>query len=254
VLEYTPENGDPMIKKIKSEPEELLDQPEDAKLLDGLTDSYTVKEEYEYQDSYSKCQDPPKIDPKYVQVIASKDELNRRIKAFQQRKREELDVLNVQEFCTMSGNINSFNSCARTSAVVLRSKDSSSHLKLTRVVNEWGPQTLGKDPGSMPHSGTVEQGLDERLHNLESHLKISAGTPVSHDVYKRLKTLEDRVLHLEGISPEYFETKCVKIPGAAFHIRKEIKAKEDDLSIEDLDIEIHNLKMKLKERQLKHAF
>lgn len=56
-------------------------------------------------------------------------QLDRRIAAFQQRKRQELDVLNVQEFCTLSGGASTMSSCARTSAVVLRSKDSNSHLK-----------------------------------------------------------------------------------------------------------------------------
>lgn len=47
-------------------------------------------------------------------------------------------------------------------------------------------------------------GIEERLHNLENVLKIGPEMPVPKDVYARLKAVEDRVLHLEGISPEYF--------------------------------------------------
>lgn len=110
-------------------------------------------------------------------------------------------MLNIQEFCTLNGGPASQNSCARTSAVVLRSKGSSSHLKcklgslvivsaginyyiyflhkclcyshfsvygflflhsVTRVVNEWGPQTLGVDPGSVSSNltkDTIKQGM-----------------------------------------------------------------------------------------------
>jgi hypothetical protein len=38
---------------------------------------------------------------------------------------------------------------------------------------------------------------------LEDHL-FGTNRPVPKDVYARLKGLEERVLHLEGLSPEYF--------------------------------------------------
>ena len=38
---------------------------------------------------------------------------------------------------------------------------------------------------------------------MEDHL-FGANRPVPKDVYDRLKNLEERVLHLEGLSPEYF--------------------------------------------------
>jgi hypothetical protein len=38
---------------------------------------------------------------------------------------------------------------------------------------------------------------------LEDHL-FGDNRPVPKDVYARLKSLEERVLYLEGISPEYF--------------------------------------------------
>lgn len=50
-------------------------------------------------------------------------------------------------------------------------------------------------------------GVEERLHNLESHLRLTPGGPVPRDIYTRLRAVEDRVLYLEGVSPEYFEAK-----------------------------------------------
>lgn len=39
------------------------------------------------------------IDPNCVQVQANSEELNRRIQAFISRKREHVNLLNIQEFC-----------------------------------------------------------------------------------------------------------------------------------------------------------
>jgi len=39
------------------------------------------------------------IDPDTVQVRASREELNRRIQAFIERKRQQVNALNIQEFC-----------------------------------------------------------------------------------------------------------------------------------------------------------
>jgi hypothetical protein len=103
------------------------------------------------------------------------------------------------------------------------------------VLNPWGPQTRGIDPGSMGctnpqdpvstllkqninegsskyHQGDVKLdvkdgmagpvGIEERLSNAECHLKLHG--PVPRDIYSRLKQIEDRILYLEGLSPEYF--------------------------------------------------
>lgn len=39
------------------------------------------------------------IDPNLVQIQADSEELNRRIKSFIERKRQQVNTLNVQEFC-----------------------------------------------------------------------------------------------------------------------------------------------------------
>lgn len=46
-------------------------------------------------------------------------------------------------------------------------------------------------------------GIDERLQCLESQLSMNKAVP--KNVYQRLKHLEDRLLHLESLSPEYLQ-------------------------------------------------
>lgn len=44
-------------------------------------------------------------------------------------------------------------------------------------------------------------GIEERLQNLE--IQLSLTTAVPKNIYVRLKKLEDRMLFLESLSPEY---------------------------------------------------
>jgi len=39
------------------------------------------------------------IDPNLIQIQANSEELNRRIKSFIERKRQQVNIVNVQEFC-----------------------------------------------------------------------------------------------------------------------------------------------------------
>jgi len=77
-----------------------------------------------------------------------------------------------------------------------------------RTQNEWGPQTKIekrdtsnksvdiKDPNSIATSG-----VEERISNIENQLNIIK--PISKDIYSRLKRIEDKLLEIESISPEY---------------------------------------------------
>ncbi|XP_051160771.1 molybdopterin synthase catalytic subunit [Leptopilina boulardi] len=151
---------------------------------------------------------PITIDSSIVQVRANSEELNRRIQAFISRKREHVNLLNIQEFC-IHGNENQKEdefSCARVNAVLFKHKDSKSHVKVHRVFNPWGPQT--SDPSSWEESKTSNEtsnnyplALEERLSSTEKLLGINK--PVPRDIYERIKSIEDRVSHLESLSPEY---------------------------------------------------
>ncbi|RVE57695.1 hypothetical protein OJAV_G00218750 [Oryzias javanicus] len=125
-----------------------------------------------------------------VQIKAGKSEIERRISAFMERKQMEINENNVREFCNVI-DCNQENSCARTDAVFTPYPGFKSHVKVSRVVNTYGPQT-----------GAIE----ERLQNIETHLKLPSAGPVPLSVFHRLKKLEDRILELEGLSPEYFQS------------------------------------------------
>ncbi|XP_043118166.1 MAP3K12-binding inhibitory protein 1 [Puntigrus tetrazona] len=146
-----------------------------------------------------------------VQIKAAKSEIERRISAFIERKQLEINENNVREFCNVI-DCNQEDSCARTDAVFTPYPGFKSHVKVTRVINTYGPQTRGTHAElSDQQQGSINRdcgnpAVEERLQNMESHLKLPPAGPVPQGVYQRLKKLEDRILELEGLSPEYFHS------------------------------------------------
>lgn len=183
-----------------------------------------------------------------VQIRAGKSEIERRISAFMERKQMEINENNVREFCNVI-DCNQENSCARTDAVFTPYPGFKSHVKVTRVVNTYGPQTRGG--GGQGEAGEQQRGLavrdcgnsaiQERLHNIESHLKLPTAGPVPLSVYQRLKKLEDRILELEGLSPEYFQSTS--------HLHKRAKTSPAQAcSLTELDEKISAVKAALLNR------
>ncbi|XP_059812642.1 MAP3K12-binding inhibitory protein 1 isoform X1 [Hypanus sabinus] len=176
-----------------------------------------------------------------VQIKASKDEIERRISAFIERKQAEINENNIREFCNVI-NCNLENSCARTDAVFTPHPGFKSHIKVSRVVNMYGPQTRTESEGESaqkPNSVTQNCGnpaIEERLQNMEAHLKLPPGGPVPVDVYQRIKKLEDRILHLEGLSPEYFQH--VNLPNK----RRKVQETVQGYSLIEIDEKINALK------------
>ena len=142
------------------------------------------------------------VDPEMIQIKASDEEVNRRIDSFIERKREEMNAANVLEFCSrhVTDEPNDF-SCARVDAVLVRKTDSSSHLRKSSVVNSDAPSE-SPSQGKEKSDTVPTEAIEERVNNIEYHLKVAK--PVPSDIYRRIKDIEDRVLWLEGISPEYF--------------------------------------------------
>ncbi|XP_077396044.1 MAP3K12-binding inhibitory protein 1 isoform X2 [Festucalex cinctus] len=147
-----------------------------------------------------------------VQIRAGKSEIERRISAFMERKQMEINENNVREFCNVI-DCNQEDSCARTDAVFTPYPGFKSHVKVTRVVNTYGPQTRtggqGEAGDQVRGPATQDCGnsaIEERLNNIETHLRLPTVGPVPVSVYQRLKKLEDRILQLEGLSPEYFQS------------------------------------------------
>ncbi|XP_053449827.1 MAP3K12-binding inhibitory protein 1 isoform X3 [Nycticebus coucang] len=70
----------------------------------------------------------------------------------------------------------------------------------------------------------------------KSHVK---GGPVPRDIYQRIKKLEDKILELEGISPEYFQS--VNFSGK----RRKFQPPQQNYSLVELDEKISALKQAL---------
>ncbi|XP_017386318.1 MAP3K12-binding inhibitory protein 1 isoform X1 [Cebus imitator] len=184
------------------------------------------------------------FDPEVVQIKAGKAEIDRRISAFIERKQAEINENNVREFCNVI-DCNQENSCARTDAIFTPYPGFKSHVKVSRVVNTYGPQTR---PEGIPGSGHKpnsmlrdcgNQAVEERLQNIEAHLRLQTGRPVPRDIYQRIKKLEDKILELEGISPEYFQS--VSFSGK----RRKVQPPQQNYSLAELDEKISALKQAL---------
>lgn len=46
----------------------------------------------------------------------------------------------------------------------------------------------------------------ENCSKVSQNVLMCLGGPVPRDIYQRIKKLEDKILELEGISPEYFQS------------------------------------------------
>ncbi|XP_034965073.1 MAP3K12-binding inhibitory protein 1 [Zootoca vivipara] len=183
------------------------------------------------------------FDPEVVQIKAGKAEIQRRISAFIERKQAEINENNVREFCNVI-DCNQENSCARTDAVFTPYPGFKSHVKVSRVVNTYGPQTRSDSAHGSSHKANSlsrdcgNQAVEERLQNIEAHLRLQTGGPVPKDIYQRIKKLEDKILELEGMSPEYFQS--VNLSGK----RRKIQQNQN-YSLAELDEKINALKQTL---------
>ncbi|XP_029983216.1 MAP3K12-binding inhibitory protein 1 isoform X2 [Sphaeramia orbicularis] len=227
--------------------------PEDAVASFSLKEQTAAPPEHCRHDSEageSKTTTAAAADDIMVQIRAGKSEIERRISAFMERKQMEINENNVREFCNVI-DCNQENSCARTDAVFTPYPGFKSHVKVTRVVNTYGPQTRSGGSGGQLEAGEQNKGpvtrdcgnsaIEERLHNIETHLKLPAVGPVPLSVYHRLKKLEDRILELEGLSPEYFQSTS--------HLHKRPKTSQaQECSLTELDEKISAVKAALLKR------
>ncbi|XP_023607268.1 MAP3K12-binding inhibitory protein 1 isoform X5 [Myotis lucifugus] len=139
------------------------------------------------------------FDPEVVQIKAGKAEIDRRISAFIERKQAEINENNVREFCNVI-DCNQENSCARTDAVFTPYPGFKSHVKVSRVVNTYGPQTRpegiqgsGHKPSSMLRD-CGNQAVEERLQNIEAHLRLQV-VPCQETFIRELKNLRIKSLN-----------------------------------------------------------
>lgn len=151
-----------------------------------------------------------------LQIRADEMEIKRRLNCFIERKREEIDLNNVHDFIAEEF-ANAETTCARVNSTVHRVKGSNTHLKVHRVKNEFGPQTVNYTNAldklmenispikikSDPDAPTiaVPQNINERIVNAETFLNLQSTS--TRTIFERLKGIENRILFLEALSPEY---------------------------------------------------
>lgn len=119
-----------------------------------------------------------------VQIKAeSRDVLNSRIEAFLRRKDETRQI--SHEFLQEG-------ECSRTTPFRYR------HIGIERVNNRSGPTPI-------PRERRIEENMVvRRLEMIEKHVRIN---PEGIDVLQRLKKIEERLLYLESVTPEYMSIK-----------------------------------------------
>uniref|UniRef100_A0A905AWD2 Molybdopterin synthase catalytic subunit n=1 Tax=Glossina morsitans morsitans TaxID=37546 RepID=A0A905AWD2_GLOMM len=173
--------------------------------------------------------DSCEVPKNFIQISATEDEIKRRIQCFVEKKREEIDLNNIMDYtvkrpCIMDedefgnpllikDNDNEY-TCARTNSTIVKQEYSKCHLRVRRVENTHGPQTRPDylqtlDKLMAQHSDDIKgkqyirtnlpRGLQERLETIEEYLNITR----TGNLYRRIKAIENRLLHLESISPEY---------------------------------------------------
>lgn len=214
--------------------------------LKDTAESLRSDEKQTSEDAEMILEESALYDPNLVQIRASSDELKHRIESFIERKRQQVNLVNVQEFCCYrEQNDEKQDSCARVDAILIRRKDSKSHVKVHRVMNAWGPQTVDQSRLYKPNcvvnqSSDYSSVLDDRISTTEKILGIIK--PVSRDIYERLKNIEDKILFLEGVSPEY---KDFWVTEDMDNLTRNVKpVRKRTYSMAELDSKLHELENK----------
>ncbi|XP_048732394.2 MAP3K12-binding inhibitory protein 1-like isoform X2 [Ostrea edulis] len=196
-----------------------------------------------------------------VQIKASTQEIERRIAAFIEQKRQEVDEINIREFCpTATPSLDLDSSCARVDSVFDTRVSGKSHIKVTRVVNLQGPQTLVSQfkPDAVIKKELEEDpgfftGIEERLQNIESHLKVNKREQRT-SLFDRVKKMEERILFLESLSPEYFSSGLPLPPSSKRKRASEgMPSKFQDVNnmdLSDIDDRIRVLRESLRQRAM----
>lgn len=143
----------------------------------------------------------PYTPPHLIQIKATNEEIDERIEKFMKRKRNEINRCNVKDFCMKDIDTECEYSCARIDSVLIKRKDSKGHLQVNRVYNSYCYRDQNDTEYLERH--IPPNGIEERVKNLECQLSLT--TPVPRDIYERLKEVENRLMYLESVSPEYIQ-------------------------------------------------
>jgi len=115
-------------------------------------------------------------------------------------KRAEINDSNKSEFLRPSSDDQETDgsSCARAGATTIKRNV---QIRTSVVVNQDGPleRATHVSAGEEGEDVQVEElsGIEERLVNLEEVFKVIPGAPIPQEVYRRIKSLEDKVVMME---------------------------------------------------------
>jgi len=166
-----------------------------------------------------------KAESHLIQIHANNEELNKRIESFINVKTQESNESNRLEFIDPSARSDPSNpetessTTSRVDAATLHRKV---QIKTSVVLNQDGPLARTTDlnavaaasnsdatsglannrGGELGYSGFTnpieyEDGVEERLVNLEHVLRVISAKPIPQDVYTRIKKLEDKIFEME---------------------------------------------------------
>jgi len=189
------------------------------------------------------------LNPDLVQVRAGKEEINRRISAFIERKRLVANEKNLCEFISVNNILE--DGCARTNAIFNKFENNrTSRIKVYRAKHRYGPLNvqakLYEDSKNNNPPLIKSHGLEERLKNLEDYMNVDE-SEATHTVFTRLKKIEERLLELESQSPEYFDNN---FKGTRHEIPRQSNDKQL-LVASDIDEQINQLKRSLIDKTVK---
>lgn len=192
------------------------------------------------------------IDTTQIQVLASKAELDRRIAAFIAAKREEINRLNNIDFCRRFEEVPDGESCARVDAILVKKEGSRSHLRTASVPKITGPQVTCRnvEDAFVMACPSYPEPLHNRLQDMEARV-FKADCSLPRDLYARMKQLEDRILFLEGTSPEYANAMGILVSKAEDRDRtrrEQARRSQLSASLRDLDEQIEILEAKLRQK------
>lgn len=134
-----------------------------------------------------------KLDEKRVFFTATKEELEKRIVNFMEEKQRLNSESNEREFLGRSSA-----GCARTDLVSFKS-----HIKKQTNWNESGPldrtneRNISKMSEWRKKGAVLNEGVEERVRNIEAFLQTPTTAPVPVDVYERIKVIENRLVEWE---------------------------------------------------------
>ncbi|GFS45904.1 MAP3K12-binding inhibitory protein 1 [Nephila pilipes] len=193
-------------KRFKSDSKDNIEMQMDTEDSDTKTSDNTALQPQEVSGMDSNQEENINHNKDNVQIQVSATELMRRINAFKLRKRKHKDEKNVQEYCGRP------------------------------YIDELNPLW-----GRINTCARVDAVYIPRFDK-KSRFKDET---VKKNVFERIKELEDRILYLEGLSPDYFN-----LPGPSYvPPRKnttELENQYSNWSIDDIQKRIRYLRESLK--------